>query len=76
MSIKQTSANYSPSHSHIPLVLAHDVILREVILVILAIDIVLREVVSVGCDESISAHPVCDDQDLTAVEEALPDFLT
>ena len=43
--------------------------------VILAIDIVLREVVSVGCDESIGARRVCDDQ-LTAVEEALPDFLT
>ena len=62
----------SPSHSHIPLVLAHDVILREVIL---TIDIVVREVVSVGCDESIGAHRVCDNQ-LTAVEEALPDFLT
>ena len=60
----------SPSHSHIPLVLAHDVILREVILVILAIDIVVREVVSVGCDESIGVHRVCDNQ-LTAVEEAL-----
>ena len=40
-----------------------------------AIDVVMREVVSVGGDESIGAHWVCNHQ-ATAVEEAFPDFLT
>ena len=63
----------SPSHSHIPLVLVHDVILREVILVLLAIDIVVREVVSVGCDESVGAHRVCDDHgEILLMETSLP----
>ena len=37
--------------------------------------VVVREVASVGCDEGIGSHPMCDNQ-ATAAEEAFPDFLT